>query len=374
MKASIWKMSALIIAVAVVASGQTANVNHSGMAAVNDGQNLTTDPVTTTRDAQGIWFIEGGDLYDVYEAMGYAAAKDRLWQMDLLRRQGRGKLAALLGPGLLPTDVFIRTIMYSEDEFAAEFDALSDDAKTALQAYVDGVNRRIGEFYAGDWLSMPYEYWLLGLQSVLRGPGLPVLPETFTVADLLGWTAMFFRNFDPEALNMGQLDNGILVQTLLAAYGDQRRAEPHHRPGDHDPRCPGHLVHRGWHAVRGFRGNRVCRRHGPIVANGHLPAPGTRAALRTPGCGDDLERRFSSHDRLLGRRVRHDVQRALGGCTDRRHRLYGRHQPAHLRVLRGQLDADALRVLVAGPAIGVTWSRSPGASGSHGNSTTYWPR
>ncbi len=69
--------------------------------------------------------------------------------------------------------------LYSEDEFDRAFDALSADAQTAAQAYTDGVNRRIGEFYAGyDWLSMPYEYWLLGLQSVLQGPGLPVLPAT----------------------------------------------------------------------------------------------------------------------------------------------------------------------------------------------------
>jgi penicillin amidase len=212
----------LIVAVAVVASGQTVATTNSGIAAPKAGPSVTDDQVTTTRDAQGIWFIEGGDLYDVYEAMGYAAAKDRLWQMDLHRRQGRGKLAALLGPDLVSTDVFIRTIMYSEDEFAAEFDALSDDAKTATQAYVDGVNRRIYEFLVGyDWMNMPYEYWLLGLQSVLGGgPGLPVLPEPFTVADCLGWTAMFFRGFDPEALNQGQLDNGAMLQALLAAYGD----------------------------------------------------------------------------------------------------------------------------------------------------------
>jgi len=220
MKASVWKMSLLIVAVAVCASGQTVQPNSSGMATIDGGSSITDDPVTTTRDAQGIWFIEGGTLYEVYEAMGYAVAQDRLWQMDLLRRQGRGKLAALLGPDLVSTDVFLRTILYSEDEFAAEFDALPDDAKTALQAYVDGVNRRIGEFYAGDWLSMPYEYWLLGLQSVLQGPGLPVLPEPLTVADCLGWTTMFFRGFDPEALETGQLDNGTMIQSFLAAYGN----------------------------------------------------------------------------------------------------------------------------------------------------------
>ena len=54
-------------------------------------------PVTTTRDAQGIWFIEGGTLYDVYEAMGYAVATDRLWQMDLLRRVAQGRISEILG-------------------------------------------------------------------------------------------------------------------------------------------------------------------------------------------------------------------------------------------------------------------------------------
>ena len=88
MKASVWKMSLLIVAVAVVASGQTAQTNHSGMVAPAAGTSITDDPVTTTRDAQGIWFIEGGTLYDVLEAMGYAVAEDRLWQMDIFRRQG----------------------------------------------------------------------------------------------------------------------------------------------------------------------------------------------------------------------------------------------------------------------------------------------
>ena len=54
MKASVWKLSLLIVAVAVVATGQTAQVNNSGMVAVNDGQSLTTDPVTVTRDGQRI--------------------------------------------------------------------------------------------------------------------------------------------------------------------------------------------------------------------------------------------------------------------------------------------------------------------------------
>jgi len=220
MKASVWKLSLLIVAVAVVATGQTAQVNNSGMVAVNDGQSLTTDPLTITRDGQGIWFIEGGTLYDVFEAMGYEVATDRLWQMDIFRRQGRGRLSELLGSSMISNDVFLRTIDYSDDEYAAMFSGLSEDAQTVLTAYTTGVNRRISEFYAGNWMQMPYEYWLLGLQSVLQGPGLPVLPAPWELNDVMATVSLHLRGFDPEGQvgPTGQLDNAGLVQALGAAY------------------------------------------------------------------------------------------------------------------------------------------------------------
>ena len=221
MKASVWKISLLIVAVAVAAPAQTTQSNQSAVSAPNAGTSVTDDPVTTTRDAQGIWFIEGGTLYEVMEAMGYAVAQDRLWQMDIFRRQGRGTLSALLGSSQIPNDVFLRTISYTDDELTGFFDELSPDAQTLVTGYTDGINRRIGEFYAGAWMQMPYEYWLLGLQSVLQGPGLPVLPQTFTVNDTLAWLVLLQRNFDPEGQpgDIGQLDNATMVQTLIAAYG-----------------------------------------------------------------------------------------------------------------------------------------------------------
>jgi penicillin amidase len=221
MRASVWKVFALIVVAAVVLPGQSAGAAEILRAATTTERSIADDPVSTTRDAQGIWFIEGGNLYDVSEAMGYAVATDRLWQMDLFRRQGRGTLSALLGSSMVPNDVFLRTIGHSEDELTAFFDELSPEAQTLIQGYVDGINRRIAEFYAGNWMEMPYEYWLLGLQSVLAGPGLPVLPQPFTVNDTLAWLILLQRNFDPEGRPgaTGQLDNGVLVQTLIGAYG-----------------------------------------------------------------------------------------------------------------------------------------------------------
>jgi len=181
-------------------------------------------PVQTTRDERGVWFIEGGSLYDVYEAMGYAVATDRLWQMDLYRRAARGTLSELFGAEFLGTnfinqDMFIRNFMYSSEELTQLCDGLDDEAKTVTQAYVDGVNRRIFEIY-GDWLQMPYEYWMGSFFSVFV-EGLPynMLPTPWTVEDVMAWSALLQRKFDPEAMGgTGQLDNFVLFSTWAQVF------------------------------------------------------------------------------------------------------------------------------------------------------------
>jgi penicillin amidase len=175
----------------------------------------------TTRDAQGIWYIEGDTIYDVFEAMGYAVAEDRLFQLELNKRQGRGMLSEILGPDFLSTDVFLRTIAYSEEELTAEFNALSEDGQAAIQGYVDGINRRIDDINA-NWRLMPYEFWIASFNYVfIEGAGFNVLPTRWTVNDAIAWTAVFFRGFDPEALSTGQLDNAVLAGTLGAVYGQE---------------------------------------------------------------------------------------------------------------------------------------------------------
>jgi penicillin amidase len=204
------------------------------------GSAQAQDPVTTTRDARGVWFIEGGTLYDVYEAMGYAEATDRLWQMDIFRRVSRGKMAEIFGPAGLEFDVPMRILGHSDDELAAQFAALSTDAQTAIQAYVDGVNRRIAEVNplvggpSGDFLLMPFEYWIICIQNslmaILTGgaPATPVLPTPWEVNDVLAWVVVVTRFFDPEGDvvfgDNAQIHNLVLFQTLQFVYGAQGQA------------------------------------------------------------------------------------------------------------------------------------------------------
>jgi len=168
---------------------------------------VETGTVETTRDDKGVWFITGSDdvsLYYIFEGMGYAVATDRLWQMELYRRQGRGTLAEILGPSQLPTDIFIRTIAYSEEELAKGFQNMDADAQKVVKGYVAGINRRIGEI-RDDPGQLPFEFAALG----------GLMPADWNNGDVLAWIAMLLRNFDPEALDTGQMDNAALYQDLV---------------------------------------------------------------------------------------------------------------------------------------------------------------
>ncbi len=171
-----------------------------------------TAPVQTTRDDKGVWFITGGSLYDVFDAMGYAVATDRLWQTELMFRSATGRLSEILGPSQLQTDMFMRTIGYSDKELKAGFKSLSPDGQTAVTAYVNGFNRRVDEVIRSTDL-LPFEYWALSSQGTSM-----VLPQHWTVYDVLAWVALMQREFDPEALSTGQLENAGLIQALQQAF------------------------------------------------------------------------------------------------------------------------------------------------------------
>jgi penicillin G amidase len=169
-------------------------------------------PVQTFRDSQGAWFITGGTLYDVFEAMGYAVATDRLWQEELYRRQARGTLSEIFGSSQLSTDVLMRTMGYSEPELQSAYDGLNLDARTVIKAYADGLNRRIAEVTANP-SKLPFEFW--ALSSALHTQ---FVPAPWTVTDLLCWLAALQHNFDGEGSGTGELANAALLQSLAATF------------------------------------------------------------------------------------------------------------------------------------------------------------
>ena len=107
-----------------------------------------TGPVEIVRNNDNVPHIFGQTDRDVFFALGFAHAQDRLWQMVLMRRTAQGRLSELFGPRTLRTDELMRRLdLYS---LAVRSVAAQDDAtRAALEAYAAGVNAWIGQVNLG---------------------------------------------------------------------------------------------------------------------------------------------------------------------------------------------------------------------------------
>nr|WP_249208736.1 penicillin acylase family protein [Magnetospirillum sulfuroxidans] len=126
---------------------------------------------TITRDDSGIPYITARSGHDAYFAMGWIHAQDRLWQMELQRRVGAGRLAEIVGEPGLKNDRFMRTLgLYRLAQDSVE--RLDDPTRNALKAYAEGVNAWIND----NTQRLPPEFRLLRLT-----------PEPWQPADSLVW-------------------------------------------------------------------------------------------------------------------------------------------------------------------------------------------
>ncbi|SEJ63601.1 penicillin acylase family protein [Pseudomonas sp. NFR16] len=117
-------------------------------------------PVSVRYDERGVPHIKADNEDDLYRALGYVHAQDRLFQMEILRRLARGELAEILGPKLVNNDKLFRSLRIREhaDEYVARQDK-NTPAWKALQAYLDGVNQY------QDTHSSPIEFDVLGIEK-----------------------------------------------------------------------------------------------------------------------------------------------------------------------------------------------------------------
>src|SRR6266849_991988 len=69
-------------------------------------------PVDVLRDRWGVAHIYAQNQHDLFFAQGVVAAQDRLFQMELWKRAGQGRLAEMLGPAFLARDVNARLLHY----------------------------------------------------------------------------------------------------------------------------------------------------------------------------------------------------------------------------------------------------------------------
>ena len=122
-------------------------------------------PVTVIRDSSGIPHVFAKNDHDVFFMQGWLHAEDRLFQMDLFRRQIAGTAAELLGPSAVGFDVFFRQLGLNRAA-KRSLSAHLQDFKDLLQAYSDGVNAFIDIAEVAN--NLPPEYDVLQLSNVAR--------------------------------------------------------------------------------------------------------------------------------------------------------------------------------------------------------------
>lgn len=104
-------------------------------------------PVEIVRNNDNIPHIFGQTDEDVFFALGFVHAQDRLWQMTMLRRTAQGRLSEMFGARTLRIDEVLRRFdLYTLALSSVE--AQDDDTRAALEAYARGVNAWIGEVNA----------------------------------------------------------------------------------------------------------------------------------------------------------------------------------------------------------------------------------
>ena len=99
-------------------------------------------PVDVLWDSLGVPHIVAASDSDAIEALGYLHARDRLWEMETMRRAAEGRLAEILGPAALEADRFLRSLDIPYAAWRCER-AMAPETRGLAMAYVRGVNRWI---------------------------------------------------------------------------------------------------------------------------------------------------------------------------------------------------------------------------------------
>jgi penicillin amidase len=150
-----------------------------------------SEPVNVVRDEQGVPHITAKNEHDLYFAQGFIQAQDRLFQMDLSRRQASGQLSEVIGEATVDRDKFFRTLGLRRAA-EASYDAYSEEAKQVLQAFADGVNAYIS--LAKKEGRLPIEFKILNYEPEKWTPIDSLTIGKYMAFDLGGhWQGQAFR-------------------------------------------------------------------------------------------------------------------------------------------------------------------------------------
>ncbi|HSO89205.1 MAG TPA: penicillin acylase family protein, partial [Draconibacterium sp.] len=171
-----------------------------------------TGEVSVLRDSHAIPHIYAGNETDLYRAVGFTMAQDRLWQMDLLRRITQGRLSEILGEKMAETDLLMRALRIQEKSKKIIAGA-SPEIIQALEAFSAGVNEYIR------YHPLPPEFQILGYN--------PEPWEPVQSINLIGYMSWDLKSgWDTEIL-LHQLQGKVSaeqIQDLIPASENHKTA------------------------------------------------------------------------------------------------------------------------------------------------------
>ena len=149
-----------------------------------------TDEVEVLRDKYGINHIYANNQNDLFFMQGYLAAKDRLFQFEIWRRQATGTVSEIFGEEELDRDIGTRLFKF-RGNMEDELNHYHEDGFEIVSSFVSGINKYIEEINKTP-SQLPIEFKLLGIK-----------PKKWTNEDVISRHQGLLGNIEQE-LNIGR--------------------------------------------------------------------------------------------------------------------------------------------------------------------------
>ena len=195
------------------------------------------EPVEILTDRWGIAHIYAENESDLFFAQGFNAARDRLFQFELWRRQATGTTAEILGSRALARDIGARLHMFRGD-LKEELNHYHPRGQAIIEAFVAGINAYIAETERQPDL-LPIEFKLLGITPEPWTPAIVISRHQGLVSNLTRELAYgravtaigsgkvselsWFRPGDPTLDLDPAIDGYLLTEDILETYRAFRR-------------------------------------------------------------------------------------------------------------------------------------------------------
>lgn len=187
------------------------------------------EEVRVVFDLEGIPHIEAHSQLASARVLGIVHARERLWQMELQRMAGQGRLSEIFGKATVKSDVFLRTLNMKETA-RRSFENLKPETRAMLEAYAAGVNAHMARKTRAFESSLPPEFLIFGHTPEpwqAWHSGLVIKLMALTLDQNMGYEiqrlALAARGFTPREIDdvvpYGPRENPPALPDLRDLYG-----------------------------------------------------------------------------------------------------------------------------------------------------------